>query len=630
MLNDLLPTEQDWTRALVRGRLEHPPLAGVEVGQCDHTVRNRSDSRWCDQAAVDGQARPSRALARAHEATVGHRVTLDDTGAWAYKLAPGHTRGSGADFTPPALIRYMVRATLGHWLEAPGRTVTDIAAVRILDPACGAGVFLAEALELLVDWAEERGQQVDPAQIAKTALVGLDVDPRAVSTARRVIALRVAELGSTLPPSALEVAVRVGNTLVPGTLDGTFDVVLGNPPYVFGEYVDKDAKAQWATHFSLGRAGQPDAFKLFYERTAGELLRPGGVHGFVVPDAMIGRDGHADLRRWLLRNLQLVTACHVGPVFRRGGVRSDGQLQRAQRVGVSGVVVVGERDAQRDGAQIRVDHWTSDGPEAGHHVDAVLAARTDGSPWVLHAPAGWLGPEGLRSKMERLGVTLNDVLLTGTAGLTRGEELGKQSLQPRSADPSFIPIYSGDCVRRYRPLQPRLQGPRDLVAKPESFYAGPKILFVKTGAGPVAARVPDDFPALQSVYMLHVVPEVPTEVVVGIICSALITAYSWYQWTSAKRQQPQFTLGNLRSIPLPRVSASQASVLVEAVRRAEQASQADAAAAEYRVDELIAQLYGLSLGEIIPLLSPALNTIPASQRPAWWGHPDFRDELSVR
>ena len=53
-------------------------------------------------------------------------------------------------------------------------------------------------------------------------------------------------------------------------------MVLGNPPYVFGEYVGKEAKAQWATHFSLGRAGQPDAFKLFYERTAGQLLRPGG------------------------------------------------------------------------------------------------------------------------------------------------------------------------------------------------------------------------------------------------------------------------------------------------------------------------------------------------------------------
>jgi len=339
MLTDLLPVEQEWTLALVRGRLEHPPIEHGSAVVQDQRVRDRTDGAWAGVAGEVGAARPSRALARAHEATVGHRVTSDGRGGWVYQLAPGHTRGSGADFTPPALIRYMVAATLGRWLAAPGRTAADLEQLRILDPACGAGMFLAEALDLLSRWYREHGAVPDPAALACRHLVGLDVDPRAVTTARRVLALRAAELGGVLDPSALEAAVRVGNTLVPGTLDGSFDVVVGNPPYVFGEYVDKGARAQWAAHFTLGRAGQPDAFKLFYERTAGPLLRPGGVHGFVVPDAILGRDGHADLRRWLLRQLRLVAACHVGPIFRRGGVGADGQLSRTQRVGVSGVVV---------------------------------------------------------------------------------------------------------------------------------------------------------------------------------------------------------------------------------------------------------------------------------------------------
>ena len=630
MLHDLLPAEQDWTRELVRGRLEHPPLGGGQVVELDQRLRNRADGRWCEQAKTDGPARPSRALARAHEATVGHRVTRRDGEGWCYTLAPGHTRGSGADFTPPALIQYMVQATLGRWLAQPERTVGDVLDMRLLDPACGAGMFLAEGLECIIRWCEERGQTLEPGALASQVLVGLDVDPRAVATARRVIALRVAELGGKIAPESLEVAVRVGNTLVPGTLDGTFDVVLGNPPYVFGEYVDKDAKAQWATHFSLGRAGQPDAFKLFYERTAGDLLRPGGVHGFVVPDALIGRDGHADLRRWLLRHLRLVSACHVGPIFRRGGVRADGQLQRPQRVGVSGVVVVGERSEEAHTGQIRVDLWSKDGPALGHHVEAALAARPDGSPWVLHAPVGWLGPDGLRSQMERVGATLGDVLLTGTAGLTRGEELGKQSLEPCNHAPGFTPIYSGDCVHRYRALPARLQGPEALIQKPVSFYSGPKILFVKTGAGPVAACVEDDLPALQSVYLLHVVPDVPVDVVVGIICSAMVTAYSWYQWTSAKRQQPQFTLGNVRAIPLPRVTAADARQLCAAVSAAVQADADGAAAAQHAVDQIVARLYGVDLDEVAPLLKPALDAIPPSQRPAWWGHPDFRVGQSVR
>jgi SAM-dependent methyltransferase len=632
VLTDLLPIEQDWTRTLVRGRLDLSEEVVLEPLEADRLLRNRADDRWCEGASPRGQARPSRALARAHEATVGHRVAPDGTGGWAYRVQPGHTRGSGADFTPPQLIRFMVKATLGRWLSEADRSPADLRGLRVLDPACGAGMFLAEALDLLVEWwADHQGSRVDPGRLAQDHLVGLDVDPRAVATARRVLALRVREHGGVLDPSSLEAAIRMGNTLVPGTLDGDFDVVVGNPPYVFGEYVDPEARTQWATHFTLGRAGQPDAFKLFYERTAGQLLRPGGVHGFVVPDAMLGRDGHADLRRWLLRHLRLVQACHVGPVFRRGGVAPDGALERARRVGVSGVVVIGQRDEGGEVADtIEVDHWTESGPVAGHRVSASLAARLDGSPWVLHAPEGWLGSDGLRSQMERVGATLADVLRPGTAGLTRGEELGKQALGERDEDPSQIPIYSGDCVRRYRARPPRLQGPRDALEKAERVYMGPKVLFVKTGAGPVAACVADDFPALQSVYLLHVQPDVPVQVVVGLLNSALVTAYSWYQWTSAKRLQPQFTLGNLRSIPLPRVTASDAEGLCRAVAGAEAATDQAAPEMEYAVDRCVAALYGLHLEEIMGLLAPALDSIPPSQRPAWWGHPDFSGAASVR
>jgi len=492
-------------------------------------------------------------------------------------------------------------------------------------------MFLAESLDCLIEWLRERGEQPDPAALATRHLVGLDVDPRAVATARRVLALRVREHGARLEPACLEAAIRVGNTLVPGTLDGRFDVVVGNPPYVFGEFVDAKARADWATHFTLGRAGQPDAFKLFYERTAGDLLRAGGCHGFVVPDAILGRDGHADLRRWLLRELHLVRACHVGAVFRRGGVRPDGVLTRAQRVGVSGVVIVGERGGvRRDADSIEVDQWTSQGPKPGHRVSARLAARLDGSPWVLHAPEGWLGSQGLRSRMERSGATVADLLLPGTGGLTRGEELGKQALEPRGSDPTQVPIYSGDCVRRYRSKPPRLQGPRGAVDKPEAVYRGPKVLYVKTGAGPVAACVRDDFPALQSVYLLHAQRDVPVRVVVGFLCSALVTAYIWYQWTSAKRQQPQLTLGNLRSIPLPRMTAGQAAHLSEAVRAVEEADEVDLPERERRVDELVAQMYGISLESSAEILAPALDAIPSSQRPSWWGNLTSESGLGVR
>jgi hypothetical protein len=48
-------------------------------------------------------------------------------------------------------------------------------------------------------------------------------------------------------------------------IGGGFDVVLGNPPYIFGEYHNAHVKSYLLNHYDLA-SGQYDTYKLFVEK----------------------------------------------------------------------------------------------------------------------------------------------------------------------------------------------------------------------------------------------------------------------------------------------------------------------------------------------------------------------------
>lgn len=78
--------------------------------------------------------------------------------------------------------------------------------------------------------------------------------------------------------------IAFGNIL---SQNNGFDIVLANPPYLFGESLPP----HWPEFYSLTR-GQFDAYWIFHERSLSSLCRPQGVHCFINSDAMLARDEH--------------------------------------------------------------------------------------------------------------------------------------------------------------------------------------------------------------------------------------------------------------------------------------------------------------------------------------------------
>ena len=173
------------------------------------------------------------------------------------------------------------RRELGQWFTAAPVARLAIAAAglsgsrtRVLDPMCGDGAFLAAAREA-----------------GFTALTGVEIDADA------------AERAAAIPGAA----ITGGDALASGLVQqlGTFDLVIGNPPYVQAGRIDPGVRRARATAIAedwpelsrdvvnmIARHGDVAATCLL---RALRFVRPGGTLALVVSTALLDADAASAL-----------------------------------------------------------------------------------------------------------------------------------------------------------------------------------------------------------------------------------------------------------------------------------------------------------------------------------------------
>jgi methylase of polypeptide subunit release factors len=186
----------------------------------------------------------------------------------------------GQFYTPPALARACCRWALTPQAGDP---------LRVLDPAAGGGAFVVAALDRLAALGAA------PAT-AREAVTAVDVDGDALSVTRE---------------RAGDVETREVDFLALDPDDlGQFDAVVGNPPYVRQEGLDKDDAREHLA--ALGPDGatpyldgddaidrRSDAY-VYFLTNATRFLRPGGRLAMVVPTKWLATRYGESLQRFLL------------------------------------------------------------------------------------------------------------------------------------------------------------------------------------------------------------------------------------------------------------------------------------------------------------------------------------------
>ncbi len=196
----------------------------------------------------------------------------------------------GAHFTPPAIARSIVEHALTSVDGLDSKT--DLV---VLDPACGSGAFLHEALRAL----RRRGFS------GRIRVVGRDISQAAISMARFVLDRALVDWSQ----HKVSLDLEVGDSLA-GALP-LADVVVMNPPFMAFAALSSTQREQMREILGKAYQGRPDLSMSFITHALA-ALKPGGALGCLFPASLLSLTSAAQWRQDLLERAGLRMLASIG------------------------------------------------------------------------------------------------------------------------------------------------------------------------------------------------------------------------------------------------------------------------------------------------------------------------------
>ncbi|MGL4873828.1 MAG: Eco57I restriction-modification methylase domain-containing protein [Cetobacterium sp.] len=263
--------------------------------------------------------------------------------------------------TPIEVVKYMVEKVLNKICYK--KTPTEIKKIKILDLACGSGIFLEEAYNFLINYCLEWYLKNDPQslidvgkqekklplkekkEILTSCIYGIDIDVHAVEVAKFSLLIKLIEdetspslssFYSILPnlnkniihgnslieeqdientkinlDTLIDIAPSNWNNINNGEL---FDIIIGNPPYVKIEEIRKFIPEQeillYKNKFKSAYK-QYDKYFLFLEKAL-EKIKEDGIICEIIPNKFIKNNAGEELRKMIMSNKYLVSIDDFG------------------------------------------------------------------------------------------------------------------------------------------------------------------------------------------------------------------------------------------------------------------------------------------------------------------------------
>lgn len=302
-------------------------------------------------------------LGSAYEQFLGKTISINNKGKAVIELKPEVRKAGGVYYTPQYIVDYIVSNTVGKLCEK--KTPTQVAEIKIVDPACGSGSFLIGAYQYLLNWHKDYYLQnpnkknpltpegnlttSEKKKILLNNIYGVDIDVNAVEVTKLSLLLKCME-GETQASIAhqmkmfservlptLDDNIKSGNSLIDTDYydtqldfgeeriikpfswqkaypkvfkNGGFDVVIGNPPYVFTRDVDwsDEVKNYFWSKFEISKgddksrknqSGKINLYILFIIKST-ELLNKNGCLSFIIPNGLLRTTTYDTARKFIL------------------------------------------------------------------------------------------------------------------------------------------------------------------------------------------------------------------------------------------------------------------------------------------------------------------------------------------
>lgn len=311
-------------------------------------------------------------------------------------MAAGGVEARGAIFTRPEVVDFILDL-VGYTTDRP------LHQQRILEPSFGGGDFLTAVIQrLIAAWRADGGTR--PVEDLSGALRAVELHAETSRLTGEKVERTLIGLGLTEgQASKLRGRWLVQADFLLADLDGKFDYVVGNPPYVRQELIPDALVAEYRRRYAT-MYDRADIYVPFIERSL-NLLRPGGVLGFICADRWMKNRYGGPLRKLVGREYALKayvdmvnTPAFLSDVVAYPGVFIIGSeppttTQVARRPAIT-------REALN--ALVRPLR----GEAESHAVRTIAVAATDGAPWLVGEEAG-------SDLVRRLEATLPALEATG-------------------------------------------------------------------------------------------------------------------------------------------------------------------------------------------------------------------------
>jgi type I restriction enzyme M protein len=280
-------------------RMRH---AGVEIIATlwrDTVKSDRYKEVFSDQDSVAEIELPPQAIdkivALLEDKSLG-LTDLDIKGVAFEEFLSATYRGGGLGqyFTPREVVNFMVDL------------VTPCIGDKVIDPACGSGGFLIRVYDVLKEMTltsdlSPSEKKAKLRELAQSSLVGIDWEPRAARTCKMNMIIHGDGHAGVYQGNSLDIDEIKGKVLqrqrvyseAPSIEEGTFDVVLTNPP--FGAHDDQPGILR---HYQLGGNIRQKREVLLIERCI-RLLRPGGRMAIVLPEGILSNKDDKKIRSYI-------------------------------------------------------------------------------------------------------------------------------------------------------------------------------------------------------------------------------------------------------------------------------------------------------------------------------------------
>lgn len=226
------------------------------------------------------------------------------------------------------------------------KTITEyknwLTNLKIIDPACGSGAFLNQALNFLIEEHEKIDDIIadltnsplrlfdTDKNILENNLFGVDINEESVEIAQLSLWLRTAKKDRKL--SKLNNNIKCGNSLLASEFDwnkefpdimknGGFDVVIGNPPYI-KEYTNRQAFD--GLHENPCYQGKMDLWYFFGALALDIIKKDYGLIGYIAPNNWITNSGASKFRNIVLNKGRITEFIDFGDfkVFDSAGIQT--------------------------------------------------------------------------------------------------------------------------------------------------------------------------------------------------------------------------------------------------------------------------------------------------------------------